>query len=494
MEKKIIIFGAGNYGKMALENYGPEKVKYFLDNNENKIGKLYCDKKVIGFDEFLEIYHSYTVVIASNYLGQMSEQLEENNIYEYEYYMPYYKKTLTRIKEEIAQSQYKGIALYGFDNTTKVLMQNLITQNQLLCPLFLIDSDNSNYIGKIIAGYQVQTLRNVIDKVDCIIIVNGKYAITIGARLEKLMSSGIRVINPFRQRKYYETNEIVFNPYNAQSGEKTEEEWNKQNEDVHMIDAINDYVEEVHNNVPLFKYIEIETLNKCNGVCSFCPVNKKIDPREEKLMTREMYESIILQLKEMNYRGNLSTFSNNEPLLDSRIVELNEYARKQLPNAHIHMFSNGTLFTLDIFIDLIQYLDELIIDNYRQDLQLIKPCREIAEYCEDHPELKEKVTIVLRKPNEILTSRGGDAPNRNNVNSYNNCKCALPYEQMTIRPDGKVSLCCNDPLGKVTLGDLTKERVLDVWYGEAYQNVRNALQSGRSNFEHCKYCDTFYLY
>lgn len=28
---------------------------------------------------------------------------------------------------------------------------------------------------------------------------------------------------------------------------------------------------------------------------------------------------------------------------------------------------------------------------------------------------------------------------------------------MVVRPDGKVSLCCNDALGTMTLGDLTKE-------------------------------------
>ena len=30
---------------------------------------------------------------------------------------------------------------------------------------------------------------------------------------------------------------------------------------------------------PIFQTIEIETINRCNGKCSFCPVNRNIDPR-----------------------------------------------------------------------------------------------------------------------------------------------------------------------------------------------------------------------
>ena len=140
-----------------------------------------------------------------------------------------------------------------------------------------------------------------------------------------------------------------------------------------------------------------------------------------------------------------------------------------------------------------QYLDNLVIDNYRQDLQLIKPCQKIKEYCEEHKELIPRVTIVLRKPNEVLSSRGGDAPNRKKLISYGDDKCSLPFKQLIIRPDGKISLCCNDPLGKNTLGDLTKETIIEAWNNENFTRVREALHKGRKYWEHCKYCDSVNL-
>ncbi len=146
------------------------------------------------------------------------------------------------------------------------------------------------------------------------------------------------------------------------------------------------------------------------------------------------------------------------------------------------MFTNGTLFTLDKFIALADVLDELIIDNYHQELKLIKPCLEIQEYCKTHPELTKKVTIVLRKPKEILTSRGGTAPNRKQLIDYGKDRCVLPFKQMIIRPDGKVSLCCNDAVGRYTLGDLNQEKMLDVWYGPRFQEVRKSLYEGRERW------------
>ena len=128
-----------------------------------------------------------------------------------------------------------------------------------------------------------------------------------------------------------------------------------------------------------------------------------------------------------------------------------------------------------------------------QELQLIKPVKEIVDYCEAHPELElnKKVTVVLRKPHEILTSRGGNAPNRKELVEYPDDRCLLPYKQMIVRPTGEVSLCCNDALGKWTLGDLTRESITDVWYGTKFTKVREALYKGRQNCGDCKYCDTF---
>jgi radical SAM protein with 4Fe4S-binding SPASM domain len=62
---------------------------------------------------------------------------------------------------------------------------------------------------------------------------------------------------------------------------------------------------------------------------------------------------------------------------------------------------------------------------------------------------------------------------------------------MIIRPDGKVSLCCNDPIGKNTLGDVSESSLIDVWNNNAFANVRRAVRDTRQNYEFCQECDNF---
>ena len=374
--KKIIIFGAGRYGKMALQHYGVENVAYFIDNNSKLWGSRISGIEVKRTDA---VEAGAKVVIAAKSHLLMQEQLRELGVNDF----------------TIFKAAIDG---------------------------------------------------------------------------------------------YYMTEQLILNPY-SEGKDISEDEQIERSLNNANWDTINKEVDELYGKDILFNHVEIETVNRCNGVCEFCPVNQNNDTRPFMRMNRALFENIIDQLAGINYAGKIALFSNNEPLLDDDIISKHEYTREKLPNARLHLFTNGTLLTLDKFLRLINNLDEMIIDNYQSELKLIKPCQVIKKYCESHPELKRKVTIILRKPQEILSTRGGDAPNRAKKISYGDKKCVLPFKQVIIRPDGKVSLCCNDPLGRDTLGDLTKEGLLDVWNNEKFRNVRECLHNGRKYYQHCQFCD-----
>ena len=349
-------------------------------------------------------------------------------------------------------------------------------------------TDNNEALwGRKIEDVEVIAPKDILNHIaDCEIIVTTKFKNKI---IDQLKDMGIKryAVYTGADHRYYPTNQLIVNPY--ENGTFLD---NSQQAIEQKIKEIESEVEQLYGRNVLFDHVEIETVNRCNGNCSFCPVSKGNDSREYHVMSQELFESIIDQLAKINYSGRLALFSNNEPFLDEMIIDKHKYAREKLPNARMHLFTNGTLLTVEKFIEITKYLDELVIDNYQQELKLIRPCKEIVEYCKDHTELKEKVTIILRKPNEILSSRGGDAPNRQgDLASCSEAKCVLPYKQLIIRPDGRVSLCCNDPLGKNTLADLTKETLLEAWNNERFRTVREALYHGRMNWGHCKYCDAF---
>lgn len=292
-----------------------------------------------------------------------------------------------------------------------------------------------------------------------------------------------------RFKSFFPEDVLVF-----ESGFNTSDDEDEQNKRVAghpYFDYVRRECGELYKELPLFNHVEIETYNRCNGTCSFCPVSRGNDTRTECLMSKQLFKKIIEELSDLEYDGILALFSNNEPFLDDRIIDFHKYARNKLPKARMHLYTNGTVLTLDKFIDVMNYLDELIIDNYNKQRRLIPNCKAIKEYCEEHRELIKRVTIIIRNPSEILTTRAGTAPNRKELLLNENAGCFLPFKQFIIRPDGKVSLCCNDALGKNTLGDLTKETMVEVWKGEKYDSVRKSLLKGRQYIESCKYCDFF---
>lgn len=239
---------------------------------------------------------------------------------------------------------------------------------------------------------------------------------------------------------------------------------------------------------PLFRYIEIETINRCNGTCAFCGVNRNVDPRPKHTMSEAMFSSILQQLADVNYSGTIGLYSNNEPLLDKRIYSFAEEARRTVPNAKIVLYTNGTLLTVEKFKKLLPHLDELFVDDYSDDLVFHDNIREVAEYWDANKVDGKSISFVARSRNEVLSSRGGSAPNKKNKRTLRS-SCLFPFMQIVVRPDGKLSLCCNDALGDHTLGDLNSESLLDAWKGVNYKKIRNLISRARANLPICSGCD-----
>ena len=242
----------------------------------------------------------------------------------------------------------------------------------------------------------------------------------------------------------------------------------------------------------LFEEIDIETINRCNGLCSFCPVNKNIDTRPYHLMNETLFKSIIEQLHNLDYNKIVCLFCNNEPLLDNRIYEFAEYTRSRLPFAKIIINTNGSVLTPEKFNRLILNLDLLIVDNYNDKLELNPSIKTLVKTCLFKDKYIDKVQIILRKQNEILTSRSGQAKNRKTVKTLSS-PCVYPYMQLSIRSNGEVSMCCNDALGEETLGDTNKESLKDIWYGNKFKEIRQKMLINRNLNSICKKCDSIVI-
>jgi radical SAM protein with 4Fe4S-binding SPASM domain len=237
-------------------------------------------------------------------------------------------------------------------------------------------------------------------------------------------------------------------------------------------------------------HIEIETLNRCNGACSFCPVNRFDDPRPLQHMEEALFHRIIDELADWDFDGQLKLFSNNEPFLDKRIFDFTEYARTKLPHTSIKILTNGTVLDAEKVERILPLVSQLHVNNYSMDFDLPDNIRAAIDHVNANlPHLASKMTISLRQVDQLKTTRGGGAPNRDNGSAIYTSRCAYPFFQMVIRPDGKISLCCNDALGEVTLGDVSSQPLREAWNSEKRREIQNAMLKGRDQIDICSKCD-----
>ncbi len=78
----VVLFGAGDYGKLALyalKTFGIQ-VSYFCDSDERKWGKLYCGVKTIFPKELLGLKPDTHIFICNNYIISVSSLLKQMNI------------------------------------------------------------------------------------------------------------------------------------------------------------------------------------------------------------------------------------------------------------------------------------------------------------------------------------------------------------------------------------------------------------------------------
>lgn len=245
---------------------------------------------------------------------------------------------------------------------------------------------------------------------------------------------------------------------------------------------------------PCFDHVEIETINRCNGDCAFCPVSKRHEVRPFLEMSEALFAAILEQLSDLGYGGSLGLFSNNEPLLDNRLERFAAAARDALPGAFLCLSTNGRLLDVDLLCRLLPKFDRIVVNNYNDSPVMHGNIGVLHEFCRsaEGARLLEGRTleIVLRCSRDILTTRAGTAPNRIPPSKPLALPCALPFSQLIVRPDGKVSLCCNDALGGMTLGDLSVQSAGEVWFGPAFADVRRRmLEAGRAGIALCRGCD-----
>jgi radical SAM protein with 4Fe4S-binding SPASM domain len=238
--------------------------------------------------------------------------------------------------------------------------------------------------------------------------------------------------------------------------------------------------------VPLFKIILIETLNVCTRDCWFCKFGQERQDPGRFEMSWDTIEQIVYNLRDLDYRGRVSWFWINEPLMDKRLAEILKLTRDNCPRAFLSLVTNGDLLNAERY-DLLRQsgLDALGVSVYDDaTYEKIEPLRN-----------RQLAVLDMRGPHPAsLENRAGNVKQHaesfeEDTRRFLHRSCDRPFSGLTINARGQAVLCCSDMYSDVVMGDLREQRLEEIWAGERFENYRKKLkETGRTGLKLCAEC------
>jgi radical SAM protein with 4Fe4S-binding SPASM domain len=260
--------------------------------------------------------------------------------------------------------------------------------------------------------------------------------------------------------------------------------------------------------------IEIELFSFCNRTCWFCP-NSVIDRRSKNIeMSEKTYLSILEQLRDIEFNGEITYSRYNEPLSQKELfLKRIAQARELLPNCKLKTNTNGDYLTQE-YIKFLHAagLNELFIQQYSLDkiydheklhndiLNKIKKLNlpyeliyELFNYKIEYKLFYENMRIQIRARNFNLdgSSRGEMLDLAKNYTRIK--KCTQPFTDMYIDYNGNVMVCCalrsdikNHTNG--LMGNVNQSPIWDIYYNEKYTPWRNHHLNDGPKEGVCKTC------
>lgn len=242
----------------------------------------------------------------------------------------------------------------------------------------------------------------------------------------------------------------------------------------------------------IFSDVEFETTAYCNRKCSYCPVSMYPRPGDEddRFMRREVFEKIISDLKDINYKGQIAPHLYGEPLTDHRIVEWTSYIREHLPQSTIKMVTNGDYLNKEIYQELMDAgLDYFNLSKHSKDLA--QPCMDLLNSLSEE-ERRKNFNILdfwhdWHNDQEMLNTRAGEVDLK--VQKKNPIMCSYVIYPV-INTFGDVILCCNDYHSEHTFGNVMERSLYDIWFDK--KNIEKRLRIFKGYYDH-KICQDCYM-
>lgn len=248
--------------------------------------------------------------------------------------------------------------------------------------------------------------------------------------------------------------------------------------------------------LPLPTEIEISESGTCNRSCSFCPRSASDFIDKKEFISDLLHKKLCIELKELKYKGTIRYSGFVEPLLDKNIYSLIDMARSHLPGCNIEIVTNGDPLNLKRLKKLFESgLNKILISAYDSK----EDADNLEKLCQSANLRKEQYIVRRRYYSEekdfgiTLSNRSGLLENADfkilSLKEPLKSPCYIPSYTFFLDYQGDVLICPHDWGKKIILGNLNKEKFLDIWFNEKSMKIRKMLNNSNRNFKPCNVCD-----
>ncbi len=195
------------------------------------------------------------------------------------------------------------------------------------------------------------------------------------------------------------------------------------------------------------------------------------------------------ELQRINYSSLVNMAIDNEPFMHPLLMDFCEQISVRLPKARGLLVTNGALMQKEHydFLSGLATTPLILLDDYTPDHRVIKRIKE----WQPHGNGKLEIIFRPRSWNETQSNMAGNKPIADlDLGGFANVACTWPFTTIFFNARLEAVLCCSDYHHEFVMGNLARERLMDIWNNAKYQAVRQSmLKTQREHLNPCRQCD-----
>ena len=285
--------------------------------------------------------------------------------------------------------------------------------------------------------------------------------------------------------------------------------------------------------------LQVQTINRCNAACEFCPYPYTIHLQEKRIMDDALYSKIVDECVQEKDLHDFVPMSKNEPLLDLKMEQrVAEFKAKAQPHQMVELVTNGSALTptraqrlMEAGVDLITvslnasneatYNRVMVGLSWKQVMGNLESLSKMdlsmvnvyLRFVVDQTNRRELRIFHKRWKHFNLfqfnvNNRAGTVRNYEKmVMKYNDLLsrlrriggsrlypvCPYVFSLMHILENGDVPMCSNDWADREVLGNLHSQSIREIYNSPRMNEIRELMAQGRfEEIEACRECSFYH--